>query len=110
MLFPGFIAVILTAGLILAKRKPRYVNYFLSLLIIGVLFSLGPWWKNLRLPYYYLYQYVPFFQAIRVPSRFGIIAICAIAVLSGVTLSYLFSRMKNKFFRFFAVVYGNSNS
>jgi hypothetical protein len=80
-IFPGFIASILGLfGIIhalLRKEKRRtekliiYSSFFT--LIISFILTFGPNFKQINLPFYYLFNYFPFFKAIRAPSRFAFI-------------------------------------
>ncbi|MBD3309186.1 hypothetical protein GF339_22460, partial [candidate division KSB3 bacterium] len=61
---------------------------YLSLLLIAGLLSLGPTLtlggKSIPLPYRLLYQFVPGFNSMRVPARFGVLVFFAMAVLSAI--------------------------
>ena len=82
-LFPGFLALALAAGGLLGldRRSGLY------LLLGGVAFwaSLGP---SAGL-YTFLHRYVPGVEALRVPARFGIFVLFALAVLAGLAAGRL---------------------
>lgn len=94
-LFPGIIALI-TSLFALWKNKKHKALFFILLGICSVIFSLGPFYGQIKLPYYYLYHMFPLIQAIRVPARFGILFILSISMVSAYGITNLISFIKNK--------------
>ncbi len=90
-LFPGLVALALAAwGLIRGRGRARW--YFLLLLLIAFVLSLGPRLYlapgqpaglDLPLPYAWLYAIVPGFKALRAPARFDVLVMLSLAVLAG---------------------------
>lgn len=118
MLFPGVVAIVLAGiGLVgqahaFTRSSPRQRHAFMILgsgqslqnfsiikmaffvlLLVAVLLSFGPsadlFGKRLTLPYAYLYRYVPGFNSMRVPARFGLLAAFALSMLAAVGVAYL---------------------
>jgi hypothetical protein len=76
------------------RRGPRpaeegHVIGYLGILVLAVLFTFGP-----NGPYLYLYNYVPGFKAIRVPSRCDIFVMFALSVLAAFGLRTVLARLK----------------
>lgn len=79
VLFPGYIALVLTVifSINLLKKRPTKGDLIKHLsfwtLVMSVIISFGPYWRIgqsvIRLPYYYLYQIFPLLEAIRTPTR-----------------------------------------
>jgi len=79
-------------GIIFSWKKHRFmILLFISTAISSFILSfgieqtihIGPLFiEKLRLPYYYLYQFIPIFQLVRVPSRFSIFFILSLTVLA----------------------------
>jgi hypothetical protein len=95
MLFPGLILGSLTvvgslgvANRLLPARLVQLQRLFRTVLIVALLLSLGPFLvilgKNtgFPLPYLLFYYLVPGFHAMRVPSRFALLAALAASVLT----------------------------
>ena len=91
-LFPG-VAIVLLAVLAFApmgRSRPvtRWRWVYLAVGIVAIILSLGPepraWGHRLPIPpvYGWLLSAVPLFDALRVPARFGMLAILAINVLA----------------------------
>lgn len=108
-LFPGLLAVIgAVIGVIGWRRRRWLVAALAAVAVIAVVLSLGPSWgprdgTGISLPYRYLYEYVPFFRAMRVPSRLGGLANLAIVVLFGLgiatTWRWLAPRLRDRWRR-----------
>ncbi len=64
------------------------------ILSFGFTGNLGPW--KIPLPYHLLYDYVPGFRAIRVPARFGLLALVGLAGLAGFGLDTLLRRVSTR--------------
>lgn len=92
-LFPGtLVCLAAVAGLILAGRTwPRWTLYAGIVTVTGVTLSLGPFsvigGHRYHLPYYYLYQDVPGFNAMRDAARFGMLALIGVEILAGLGLA-----------------------
>jgi hypothetical protein len=95
MLFPGlvvgFLAVVgcLPTAQSLPADRPRHLQrLFRIVLVVALLFSLGPFLvimgehTDLPLPYLLFYYLVPGFHAMRVPARFALLAMLAASVLA----------------------------
>jgi hypothetical protein len=88
-LFPGVIAFALAiVGVTAARNKERW--FYLVLLALALLFSLGPRLylaptqpTILTLPYRWLYDLLPLMRALRAPVRFDALVMFALAVLAG---------------------------
>ncbi len=98
-LFPGGIAALgALAGAALGWRRGRRPLTAALLLIAALAFvvSLGPTWRAAEggttpLPYRFLFNHFPFFKAMRVPSRFGILTNFAIATLAGLGAAWVWA-------------------
>ncbi len=90
-LFPGLVTLALAVwGL--ARGRGRARGFFLLLLLVSFLLSLGPRLYlspgqpaglDLPLPYAWLYAAVPGFKALRAPVRFDALVMLSLAVLAG---------------------------
>lgn len=103
---PLYLTITLTTlallGIIAGRKK--YMKYVALLSLTGIvswILSFGPYldiiigkyeWFHVTMPYYYLYQYVPLMQAIRVPSRLSIIVVLALSGLAAIGLSYILQK------------------
>lgn len=100
VLFPGFLPFILgfvgvinfNGGSSLTEKPKKYKGYYLITLIMAFLLSLGPTihfgGKPLfEGPYYLFHNYVPGFNGIRAPARFGVFFMFSLAILSGYGLN-----------------------
>ncbi|MBI4757713.1 MAG: hypothetical protein HY783_01730 [Chloroflexi bacterium] len=91
-LFPGFLILALaTLGLLLALRRWRGYLFYLVLALLAFVLSLGPALYlapgvkvplPFALPYRWLYDLVPGFQALRAPLRFAGLAMLGLSVLA----------------------------
>ena len=90
-LFPGLVALALGLwGLIRGRGRVRW--FFLALLVVAFVLSLGPRLYlapgqpaglELPLPYAWFYAVVPGFKALRAPARFDALAMLSLAALAG---------------------------
>jgi hypothetical protein len=85
-LFPGLVAPLLAAiGVACSRRRERWL--FVALVVTGVALTLGPYVDlgqlRVPLPYWLLYEIVPGFTALRVPTRFVILALLGLGGLAG---------------------------
>ncbi len=93
-LFPGFVILSLAAVALVPMGGRRLVTRwrwaYLALAVAAVLASLGPepraWGHALPIPkvYEWLAVHLPLFDAMRVPARFGVVAILAFTVLAAI--------------------------
>ena len=91
ILFPGVIALALAAICLLGRCRIAPVGtrrMLIAIALAGVTLSLGP----LTPVYVWMYQLVPPLQSVRAPSRFGIVAVFALAALAGLGLSVVRQR------------------
>lgn len=80
-----------------SEKKRFYFGVFVFLAITAWFFSQPPWWNmgffKIFMPSLFLYKIFPMFRAY---SRFGIIVMLAISVLSGFGLKLILSRLKTQ--------------
>ncbi len=102
-LFPGGLVILGTIlGLIGFRRRPAVTTAALLFVIIGVILSLGPTWQPSRpdggspLPYRLLFDHFPFFKAMRVPARFGAIALLGLVVLAGCGAAWAWDLLRTR--------------
>ncbi len=78
---------------------------FSVMLLVGFILSLGPYLfirgKNtgIPLPYLFFYEYVPTFQAMRVPARFAFLVVLALVVLASLGFLRLSKKLSPYFKR-----------
>ena len=102
IMFPGLLALLLgLAGAIVSWRR-WLAQYFILLGAGSALLALGPGLyltgdpQSLRfapLPYRYLYDHLPGFDAMRVPARIGVLYGLSVAALAGLGLTWLLERV-----------------
>lgn len=77
------------------------VWFWISTIIVFGLLSLGPYLKiaeriiHIPLPYLWIYNISEYWANFRVPARFSLMVIFALAILVGVALSYLWPKLKS---------------
>lgn len=82
VLFPGLVVLVLAlSGLAVAPRRYRAVG--LALIVVAVVFSLGP----ATAVYRWLHEHVVLIRAVRVLTRFALIPFLVLAVLAGLALT-----------------------
>jgi len=89
-IFPGYLLLLSgIAGIFLARKKIKAYGFWLSILLVCLVLSLGPYlniashtFTNLPLPYFFLRKIFPFFLIDRTPVRIIILAFLALAVFS----------------------------
>ena len=115
MLYPGLIAVLLAlTGLYTSFFRKSFVNnepasrrqlpwVFMLLSLSGLVLSFGPELNleayglqptGITLPYKWFYDYIPGFDALRVPLRFGQLFMLGIAVCAGYGAAWLSHNLK----------------
>jgi hypothetical protein len=92
-LFPG-VLVLALALVGLFERRRGWVRWMLLILTaVSIILSLGLYWDigrwRIPLPYQVLYEFLPGFRAIRVPARFGLLALVGLTALAGLGLALL---------------------
>ena len=71
------------------------VTFYAGLLVAATVLSFGPSIANggavtvATAPYRWLYDFVPGFDGVRVPARFGMLVVLALSVLAGVALAHV---------------------
>ncbi len=107
-LFPGLLPLLLgMAGTVLlfarGKGEERfYVRYYVSLAAVGVLLCLGTKLYffgrsiDMPMPYHLLYYLFPGFKVIRVPARFIVLVVLALAVLSAFAVKALVMKVSER--------------
>ncbi|HEX2910362.1 MAG TPA: hypothetical protein VH186_06100 [Chloroflexia bacterium] len=111
MLYPGLIAVLLAlAGLTLYRDKMRpnpfsaYRWFFAFISLTGLLLSFGPTLNleayglnptGIPMPYKWLYQLIPGFDALRVAQRFGQLLMLGLAVCAGFGVVWLLQKAQH---------------
>jgi hypothetical protein len=96
IVFVGYTTLVLSIVGLRALRRRKHVLFWGCTALAGWIFSLGPilhvWGERfflgqrIPLPYAGLY-FLPFFNILRVPSRFMVLTMLALAVLVGYTLA-----------------------
>lgn len=106
-IFLGYLPIFTVLGFIIYKIKNKIkdkflfgTNFWITLgLGFGVL-SLGPYLKiaeritHISLPYAWLYKIIPLWGNFRVPARFSVIVILAVAVLVGIALTFVLTKIR----------------
>lgn len=114
-LFVGLIAMVLMVfgwllELISRKRLNRNKIFYLLLLFLAFILSLGPIiifsdFFQIPGPYSILFEYIPGFNGIRVPARLGVLFLLATTVLAGYGLKEILRRWIDKFNWLFKYVF-----
>ena len=88
MLFPGLLALLLAIAGILFNRRSKMTWLFVAMIAVTIWMTLGP-------PYgvWQFIYWLPGFSFIRVPSRFMLLAMLAIAALAALGFERLASRL-----------------
>lgn len=105
VLFTGFLAVVILlvsfVPLGLSKKRNQLVSLSFLLLFVSFILSLGPFLKiesvlniNIKLPYYYLHQYIYAFKSMRVPSRIMLTSIFFAGLIVSIFLTQVFQTFK----------------
>lgn len=99
--FLGFTAMILFFIGLKAFWKTRGIRrYFLILLLGSSILSFGPFLgyseESFRLPFYYLFEYLPFMKGIRAPARFEYILVLPFTLIAMYGLQSLMNKYKDK--------------
>lgn len=89
--YVGILPLILAAIAPLFKRN-KYTIFFSLLAVFSVLFSFGGYTPLFS----FFYNYVPFFNMFRAPSRFLLFYIFSISVLAGFGANFLIEKIKFK--------------
>ena len=99
-LFPGlFLCAFAVVGLF-ARRCGQSRWVFLAITVTGVVLSFGfsmpVFGRDVWLPYHLLYDWLPGFRAIRVPARFGHLALVGLGALAGLGLHLTWQQIKTR--------------
>ena len=90
-MYPGLVASLLALLGLVTWRSGRK-SVFAAVALVGLLLSFGPYFNldaygqestGIALPYKWLYEHVPGFDALRVPQRFGQLFMLGVAVCAG---------------------------
>ncbi len=101
-LFPGGLALLgAIVGLAGWRRRPAATAAALAIAATAFAISLGPTWHGaagagLPLPYRFLFDHFPFFKAMRVPARFGVLTAFAIVALAGLGVAWAWERLARR--------------
>lgn len=115
--FPGFLIFILSIyGLFQFIRRKKSISihleinsekaFFLALILVGFLFSLGPRlnfngnYAHIPLPYYAIIKFIPIAEVTRVPSRWSFLFFLGLIYFSLITLNKLGDKPHYKFIFF----------
>ncbi|HEY8599294.1 MAG TPA: DUF6044 family protein [Thermomicrobiales bacterium] len=96
-LWPGGVALFgAVAGVAFWRRRRAITLALLVLSAIAFIVALGPTWtradgREIALPYRFLFEHFPFFAAMRVAARFGVLVDFAIVALAGLGLAGLWN-------------------
>ncbi|MGH6912310.1 MAG: hypothetical protein ACREH3_01215, partial [Geminicoccales bacterium] len=102
-LFPGLFLVVFAAVGLFAPglRRARWV--LLSVVVSGIVLSFGLtadlFGREFWMPYQVFYDWLPGFRAIRVPARFGHLALVGLAGLAGLGLDYVWRQRWARMYR-----------
>ena len=106
--FPGYVVIFLTLYCVLKIKREAIIKFWVLCLLVSVLLSLGPFLHiyvierflpfRISIPMPYLITfYTPFLSAVRIPARYGVIAMLFFAILSGYGFKILFSKIKKNY-------------
>lgn len=99
-LFIGLLALILFfLGLKYFKKQKMNHSFFFILLIVSFILSFGPFLnydeKGFKLPFYYLFQFVPLMKGVRAPGRFEYIMLIPFSLIVAFGAKGLLDQRKN---------------
>lgn len=104
-LYLGTTAMLLgLVGLVVIWKKRKTERdglYYVLLGLVAFAFTFGPVWHtgrfgDLPLPYWLLYNFLPGFQALRVPVRFIYVVALALSVIAGFGMAAIIPRLRLK--------------
>lgn len=106
-IFVGYTTLILIVGFLIYKlwhklKNPIFPSVWFWVVLVAVagILSLGPYLKIaervifIPLPYAWIYELMPLWGNFRVPARFSLMVMLGLAVLAGIALSYILTRIK----------------
>lgn len=102
IVFIGYSVLILAFFGILTARKTKYGQLLLLCFIVFLLFSFGPYlhingqWiflHNISIPLFGFLNEIPVFNMIRAPSRYDIMIMFSISLLSGFGIQYILNKL-----------------
>lgn len=88
-----------------SKTENRLMFYSFSILLVSTfVLTFGPYFQgwngrdstDIKLPFYYLYEFLPFFKGIRVSTRFQYLFYIPFSLFASYGAYYLFQKLKNK--------------
>ena len=97
-LWPGGVALLgAIVGLAAWRRRRATTTALLALALLAFVVALGPTWtradgREIALPYRFLFDHFPFFAAMRVAARFGVLVDFAVVALAGLGLAAAWDR------------------
>ncbi|MCX7944356.1 MAG: hypothetical protein N2746_07615 [Deltaproteobacteria bacterium] len=101
-LFPGATFLFLSAlsAMFLPFNAYRkYTCLFMGMAIISLIFTFGPYFNGLegkiKAPYYLLWEYMPGYYGIRVPTRFAIFFFFAMATAISLSIGGIYEKLKS---------------
>lgn len=111
-IFLGYLPVLTVLGFMVYKIRNKIKEQFLFgtgfWIVLGLIFgilSLGPYLKiaeriiYISLPYAWIYQIIPLWDNFRVPARFSLMVVLAVAVLVGIALTHLLAKIRTDRFK-----------
>ena len=79
------------------EKENFYIGFFIFLAVVAWFFSQPPWWQigpiRIYMPSFFMYKILPMFRAY---CRFGIVVMCAVAVLAGFGLNSWLAKCKSQ--------------
>lgn len=115
VVFPGFISIILCFCAFSVIEDRRKIIFFLFLAFVSALMSFGPYLHffgrdtffdagvKIPMPYFFSF-YLPFFSVVRIPGRYGLMAMVFISIVAGYGYRALSDRFREKKTLFCSVV------
>ncbi|MGN6565839.1 MAG: hypothetical protein ACTHMU_24540 [Thermomicrobiales bacterium] len=97
-LFPGGFALVgAVIGLAGWRRRKAATVAAIVIGVVAFIIALGPTWRpqaggTFPLPYRLLFDYFPFFKAMRVPARFGVLVDLAVVARAGFGVAWAWER------------------
>ena len=105
VMFPGYTVLLLTLFSFFKAKKESFIKFWVLMLLISTILTFGPFLHingrdhflssqiSIPMPYLLTY-YLPFLSAVRIPGRYGVMAMLFFAILLGYSLKSLFSKTK----------------
>jgi len=107
VIFPGYMTLMIVLLLMIYKWRDKEIIFYFSLFAFSAVMSLGPYLhiggkasffeSHLRIPMpYILSYYLPFFSAVRIPGRYGVMVMLFISILAGFGIKYICDKIKKR--------------